>query len=128
MKRMCFSCEKRPARKLKTKRKHYANAAKEAIFCTQACAADWALLQADSRGNPSLNLYFCREHGWDEDSEVECGKCDSQRYSNYLEKKRDLVRKRYAQAQEDESSIKREARKYWESWMLDPKTKTHWKV
>ena len=125
MRRMCFACKQRPARKLKTKRKHYPNAAKEAVFCTQACAADWGLLQADSIGNPHLNLYFCKEHGWDENFDVECGECDSQRYSNYLEKKRDWVRKRYAQAQEDESSIKREARKYRE-WMPDPNRKRRW--
>ena len=122
MKRLCYRCNERPAKRLPRPIKQSA-----AIFCSQACAADFALSYV--HGESEIALYFCKEHGWDEDSEVECGECDSQRYSsNYLEKKRDLVRKRYAQAQEDESSIKREARKYWESWMLDPKTKTHWKV
>jgi len=73
VRRMCFACKQRPARKLKTKRKHYANAAEQAVFCTRACAADWALLQVETNGE--FYLYFCKEHGWDEDLDVECGKC-----------------------------------------------------
>ena len=75
MRRMCFACEERPARKLKTKRKHYANAAKQAVFCTRACAADWALLQSEMGGE--FYLYFCKTHGWDKDLDVECGECES---------------------------------------------------
>ena len=74
VRRMCFSCEKRPARMLKTKRRHYVNATEQAVFCTQACAADWALLQSEMCGE--FNLYFCTEHGWDEEPDVNCMKCD----------------------------------------------------
>ena len=76
-KRPCFSCEKRPARVLKTKRRHYAEATKQSVFCSQACAADWALLQVGPLGGAGdTDFYFCKEHGWDTTADIDCGACE----------------------------------------------------
>ena len=70
MKRLCYRCNERPAKRLPRPIKQSA-----AIFCSQACAADFALSYV--HGESEIALYFCKEHGWDEDLDVECVECDS---------------------------------------------------
>jgi hypothetical protein len=60
MRRVCYTCEKRPARRLKT-RAGYCHAAEGAMFCSIRCAADYGLLQAEvGEAAPT----WCRKHGW----------------------------------------------------------------
>lgn len=75
MKRLCFSCKKQSARMLKTKRSHYTGATEQAVFCTQACAADWALLQVGP-SSADRHLYFCKTHGWDDQPGETCVQCE----------------------------------------------------
>jgi len=60
MRRLCYACGEKPARKLKTKRVHYQfeEWMKVPHFCSRGCAADWALLKAGKENS------FCSEHGW----------------------------------------------------------------
>lgn len=69
MKRLCYRCNKRSAKRLPRPIKQRA-----AIFCSQACAADFALSYI--YWESEISLYFCKQHGWNDAVEVECGECD----------------------------------------------------
>ncbi len=72
MKRLCYVCQAKPARRLKPA-KPYVNAAKEPTFCSVRCAADYGLLIAGS--SPSDGLNWCESHGWWPASEEMDGGC-----------------------------------------------------
>ena len=69
MKRLCYRCNERPAKRLPRPIKQDA-----AVFCSQACAADFALSYV--RGGNETYPYFCKKHGWNDEADVECGECD----------------------------------------------------
>lgn len=74
MKRMCYVCETKPARKL-VARKPYKYAVEDPVFCTLRCAADFGLLRAGigTDGIP----YWCETHGWQEcrEGDEPCDDC-----------------------------------------------------
>lgn len=74
MRRMCYVCGARPARRLGSKIGYRNVTASDSFFCSRRCAADYGLLMAETSAEDQL--YWCRTHGWHGSAwEGECPEC-----------------------------------------------------
>jgi hypothetical protein len=62
MRRLCYVCKKRPAKRMQTKIGYASVLSLESYFCSIRCAADFGLLMAETSGEDTL--HWCKTHGW----------------------------------------------------------------
>jgi hypothetical protein len=75
MRRLCYVCKKRPAKRMQTKIGYARVLCLESYFCSMWCAADWALLMAETSVEDTL--HWCKIHGWHgPECEYKCPDCD----------------------------------------------------
>jgi len=76
---LCYACQDRPAKKLETSRMRFKLAAKDPVFCSKGCAADWGLLYFNVGGPVDRVANWCLIHGWQDvisEGAQECYQCE----------------------------------------------------
>lgn len=75
MRKTCYVCKTKPARKFYDHRL-YKYAARGAVFCSKRCAAEYGFLKVGPVAESTP--VWCKKHGWEDvvEGEAECGYCD----------------------------------------------------